>query len=150
MASLALLAQDSLRANYEDMNIAEEYDNRQARLAGLTALSYSAAMLPLILDDEAAGHVFAGSFGPGAGLIASAKHGEDGFILGGSDGLSSQALFYAGADEALIGEELYAAGAYLGAGATHKASLRAQDVLRVIIGLVVLGLALGQLVGVIN
>jgi hypothetical protein len=148
--SLTLLAQDSLRRNYETMNIGEEFDNRQAQVAGLTAIPYSAAMLPIILDDEASTHIFAGRFGPGAGLISSAKDGAENFIFAGSDALSGQALFYAGANEALIGEELYAAGAYLGAGAAHVASLRTQDSLRTLSGLTILGLALGQLIGVFN
>jgi hypothetical protein len=148
--SIALLAQDSLRTNYETLNIGEEFDNRQAQVAGLTAIPYSAAMLPIILDDEASAHVFAGRFGPEAGLITSAKDGAENFIFAGSDALNGQALFYAGANEALIGEEIYAVGAYLGAGAAHKASLRTQDILRAIIGLVILGLALGQLIGVFS
>jgi len=48
----------------------------------------------------------------------------------------------------LVGEELYAAGAYLQAGPLHTASLRAQDTLRwIIVGIILLG-ALLKFVGV--
>jgi hypothetical protein len=56
---------------------------------------------------------------------------------------------YATADEPLLGEELYAAGAYLGEDAVHKASLQAQDILRwVLIGAIILG-AILKLLGIL-
>jgi len=49
-------------------------------------------------------------------------------------------VLFAAAQEPLIGEELYAAGAYLKSGPIHIASLRAQDVLRwVLIFAILLG-----------
>jgi hypothetical protein len=48
----------------------------------------------------------------------------------------------------LIGEELFAAGAYVGAGATHEASLQVQDILRWLVILAILGGALLKLAGV--
>jgi hypothetical protein len=49
-------------------------------------------------------------------------------------------VLYAAAQEPLIGEELFAAGAYLGAGQTHTASLRVQDIMRwVLIVVIILG-----------
>ncbi len=60
---------------------------------------------------------------------------EAGFSLGGSDDLAAQAILYASAREPLVGEELYAGGAYLDAGPAHTASLRAQDFIR--LGIVV-------------
>ena len=58
--------------------------------------------------------------------------------LAGSDDLPAQAVLYAAAQEPLIGEELYAAGAYLKTGPVHTASLRAQDLLRWVIILAIL------------
>jgi hypothetical protein len=54
---------------------------------------------------------------------------------------------YAAAQEPLIGEELYAGGAYLGSGLMHLASLRTQDIFRwVIVAIILLG-AIAKLVG---
>jgi hypothetical protein len=72
----------------------------------------------------------AGSFGEEAGLLTAATQQSGGFSIGGSETLSGQAILYASADQPLIGEELFATGAYMDAGPAHQASLRAQDVLR--------------------
>jgi hypothetical protein len=49
----------------------------------------------------------------------------------------------------LIGEELYAAGAYVGAGAVHEASLTVQDILRWLIIAAILVGSLLKFVGAI-
>ena len=64
------------------------------------------------------------------------------FVLAGTDDVQSQALFYGTADHPLIGEELFAGGAYLGEGEVHKASLRAQDIVRI---LIIVAILLGTL-----
>ncbi len=48
-----------------------------------------------------------------------------------------------------LGEELYAAGAYLGAGGAHSASLRMQDILRwVLVAAILIG-AILKLLGIL-
>ena len=59
------------------------------------------------------------------------------------------AFFISACDYTLIGEELFAAGAYLGAGASHVASLTVQDILRWVVILALLGGAAVKLVGII-
>jgi hypothetical protein len=56
---------------------------------------------------------------------------------------------YAGSQDALIGEELFAAGAYLGAESSHAASLTVQDILRWLVILALLGGAALKFLGVI-
>lgn len=146
---LALLAQDTLRANYNALNIGEEFSNRHAQVVGLTPIAYGAGMMPLLLDNEVSASAMVGNFGMEAALVTAAGQRSKSFTLGGSDGLSSQAILFASADEALIGEELYASGAYLGNGKVQEASLRAQDILRILIALSIVGLALRQLVDVV-
>jgi hypothetical protein len=55
---------------------------------------------------------------------------ENTFTLAGSDNLTAQAVLYASAQEPLIGEELFASGAYTEAGGLHNSSLTMQDILR--------------------
>ncbi|MGW8250474.1 MAG: DUF6754 domain-containing protein, partial [Anaerolineales bacterium] len=65
---------------------------------------------------------------------------SESLTLAGSDSIPAQAIFVAAAQEPLIGEELYAAGAYLNAGPLHASSLRAQDIFRwVLIAAIVVG-----------
>jgi hypothetical protein len=65
-----------------------------------------------------------------------------------ADDPAAQAVLYASVDDPLIGEELFAAGAYTNAGSPHQASLQVQDVLRwVIILILLVGSAL-SLIGI--
>jgi hypothetical protein len=70
-------------------------------------------------------------------------------VIGASDNLNGQAILFASAQDTLIGEELFAAGAYLGAGASHAASLTVQDILRWLVILVLLGGAAAKFLGVL-
>jgi hypothetical protein len=71
-----------------------------------------------------------GSFGPEVALLTEASERGGNMTLAGTDNITGQAVLYATAHEPLIGEELYAGGAYVNAGPMHTASLRAQDVVR--------------------
>jgi hypothetical protein len=143
--TLMLLAHDTLRHTYQRLGIRDQYTLRLAQMSGATPFSYAAATLPLILDRAVLSTALVGSFGSEAGLMTNASQRSDGFSLGGSDNLSAQAVLYASADEPLIGEELYATGAYTNAGNAHQASLRTQDVLRWVIIILITLTALSPL-----
>jgi hypothetical protein len=137
-SSLALLAQDTLEAGYQGAGAGEYYQPTTGRLTGMTPFSSVSGMIPILHDENVSITVLAGHFGVEAALLAEAAERENTFLIGSSDALSAQAALYASAHEALIGEELFAAGAYLGAGTPHSASLTVQDILRWVIILVLL------------
>jgi hypothetical protein len=131
--TLMLLAQDTLRATYQRLGIANQYSPRFARLTGMTPFSYAGGTLPLVLDRTVSANLLVGSFGEEVALIGAAGQQSGTFGMGGGDTLNSQAVLFGSAQAPLIGEELFATGAYLDAGPAHKASLRMQDVLRWIV-----------------
>lgn len=148
-ATLTILSQDTLQSAYHAINADNQYEPTTGQLSGLTPFSYAAGTLPIIFDSQTSVNLLIGSFGSEVGLITDASERKGGMAIAGSENMTAQAIMYASAQELLIGEELYAAGAYLQAGPAHIASLRAQDVLRwVIIGIILLG-ALLKLVGVV-
>ncbi len=137
-SSLALLAQDTLEAGYQGAGAGEFYQPTTGRLAGMTPFSSAAGTLPILRDENVSASVLIGHFGTEAALLAEAAERENTFLLGSSDDPSAQAALYASAPETLIGEELFAAGAYLGVSGAHTASLTVQDMLRWIIIVAVL------------
>lgn len=148
-AAQALLSQDTLRSAYRAINAESQFDPDSAQLSGLTPFSYAAGTLPVVYDQQVSVNVLAGSFGSEVALIADAAERTGSVSLGGSENLAAQAVLYAAAQEPLIGEELFAAGAYAQAGPMHTASLKTQDVLRwLLIGAILAGAAL-KLVGVL-
>lgn len=132
-APLAVLAQDTLEAGYQGAGAGEFYQPTSGRVAGLTPFSSTAGTLPILHDENVSAAVFIGHYGVEAALLADGAERENAFVVGSSDDLASQAVWYASAPEVLIGEELFAASAYLGGNPSQTASLTLQDILRWII-----------------
>jgi hypothetical protein len=147
-ASLSILSQDTLQAGYKAAGAEEQYRATTGRLTGLTPFSYAAGTIPVTRDENVSANVLLGDFGAEAALLAEAADRENTDLIGASDNLSAQAVLYAAAQDPLIGEELFASGAYVGAGPSHEASLHVQDVLRWLVILAILGGALLRMVGV--
>jgi len=136
--TLAILSQDTLRKTFKTIGAEGQYDPAFGQLSGLTPMGYAAGTMPLFYDEPLAATVFAGHFGSEVALLTDAAGQNDVLALAGSDSLPAQAVMYATAEQPLIGEELYAAGAYLKAGPMHLASLRAQDILRWVLVLAII------------
>jgi hypothetical protein len=147
-ASLAILSQDTLEvaAKYSELGAV---DSTAGRLTGLTPFSYAAGAISAIRDENVSANVLMGNFGVEVALLTDAVERENTFVLAGSDNLTAQAVIYASAQEPLIGEEIYAGGAYLESDPMHAASLTVQDVLRWLVIAAILVGALLALAGVL-
>jgi hypothetical protein len=144
-----ILAQETTQTAFDAVGAEGQYDSANTQLTGLTPFSYAAGALPVIYDQNVSVNVFTGSFGSEVGLMADAAERTNSTSLGGSENLTAQAVLYASTQDPLIGEELYAAGAYVQGGPMHLGSVRAQDILRwVVIGIILAG-ALLTLLGVL-
>ncbi len=146
-ASLSILSQDTLQAGYRAAGAEDQYRSSTGRLAGLTPFSYAAGTMPVTRDEMVSANVVIGDLGAEAALLAEAADREDTNLIAASDNLSAQSILYASAQEPLIGEELFASGAYVGAGASHDASLQVQDILRWLVILAILGGSFLKLIG---
>lgn len=144
-SALAILSQDTWRGIHRSTN--PEENLLAAQLVGLTPFSYAAGVLPVIYDEQVSATVLAGHFGSEVALLTDAAERQKSLVVAGSDNLPAQAVLYASAGETLIGEELFASGAYLNAGPMHQASLRSQDVIRWLLILVILFGAIARWVG---
>lgn len=145
--TLAVLSQDTYRSANRSLGANPIIRAANAQLTGTTPYSYAAGVLPLFRDEQISTNIAAGHFGPEIALIHDAADRKGALTVAGSDNLPAQAVIYATAEEPLIGEELYAGGAYLGAGHAHEASLRAQDVLRLAVIVILLLGTLASLTG---
>ena len=146
--ALAILTRDTLQAAYKAAAAENLYNAANGRLAGMTPFSYAAGCLPTIHDEEASANVFLGNFGGEVALLTDASERANTFSVGAADAPATQALLYASVEDPLIGEELFAAGAYAGANSAHKASLQVQDVLRWLVILIILGGSVLKLIGI--
>lgn len=144
--TLLPVAQDSLRRAYADHARRENYDPGQVLMLSPQPLAYGAAAMGVAQDSATAGNVLVGSFGPEVVLLTEAAARRGVPQVAGAAEPQAQALIYPTADYLLLGEEIFAASAYLGehGGASR---LLAQDIVRALIVVVILGLALLNLLG---
>jgi hypothetical protein len=146
---LAILSRDTLQAGYKAAVAEELYNPSTGRLTGLTPFSYIAGAMPVIRDEDVSANVILGHFGPEVALLTDAADRANSLTVAAADDPTAQAVLFTSVDDPLIGEELFAAGAYINAGLPHQASLQVQDILRWAIILVLLGGSALKLVGII-
>lgn len=149
-ASSALpLGQDTLRRAYQARGRLNQFRYSSARWYpnGARSLTYAAAITAMLGDDRVTYNLFVGSFGPELALMmeAGARRGIAG--IAASDQLEGQAVAYAFSEHVLIGEEIFAGGAYLGSGASQVAETITLDILR---WLLVFGLLAVMVYGLLN
>ncbi|MGB8645323.1 MAG: DUF6754 domain-containing protein [Anaerolineae bacterium] len=147
------VAQDRLRRSYQRQGYPEEYDPRQVReiapsVYGST-VAYGAGVMDVLTHERVMANVMIGTFGDEFLLI-----GETGAQLGllqagGTSKTQVLPFVYTSITHPVIGEEIYAAGAYLSGRRTHIASLLAQDTVRGAIVIIVVLLALVHWAGLI-
>lgn len=134
------LGQDTLRRAYQSRDLLDRYRRGSVRWipAGPRSLAFAAALTAIIGDDKASANILVGSFGPELALVAEASARRGRPVIASSDQLQGQAVAYVLADQPLIGEEVFTAGAYLGESPSQVASVVALDVLRLLLILAIL------------
>lgn len=142
--ALLLAAQDSLRAAHVGASRAQAYRQDMAHfISGRDfAMSYAAGVSDSLNQGELGSNILLGRFGAEIAIMAEAgqRLGLEQVI--GSDDAQAMAIGLVVTDKALIGEELFAAGAYLQSKPAFLASLQLQDVLRVAVIVIILLVAL--------
>jgi hypothetical protein len=137
--SLLLLSQDTLKRISKETNTQAFYDPNHATMAGATPFSYAIGTTEAIQNCEVSGNILLGNFGTEAGLLSDSI-GKSGISIAGSDSITAQSIFYATTPDTLIGEEVFALPAYLAVSPKHQASLRVEDVFRMIVaGAIIIG-----------
>lgn len=149
-ASLGLLTQDTIQAGYQAAGAEELYTPTTGRVTGLSPFGFAAGAMHITQNENVSANIMMGHFGPEAGLLAEASDRENVVVIGASDDLAGQSVLFASSQDPLIGEELFAAGAYIGTGgASQAASLTVQDILRWVIVTALLAGAFAKFTGMI-
>jgi hypothetical protein len=121
------MAQDILRRAYVRQGNPEGYDPAQVRFIAPNAMAYAAGVTGLMERERLTANIMFGSFGDEFLLMGEAgvRRGLH-QVVGAAD---PQALpfVYASADETLIGEEMFAGGAYTRGQPIQISSLLAED-----------------------
>lgn len=146
---VAALSQDTLQAAYQAAGVTELFQPTSGKLTGLTPFSYAASAMDVARQDYVSTNLLVGDFGSEVGLLTEASERENATTIAAAADPSAQAILFASAAEPLVGEELFAASAYISADPTHRASLQAQDLMRWLLILGLLAAAALKMAGMI-
>ncbi len=143
------LSDNAVRRGYRRAGWSVESEEAGARfLTHNDPLAYAARVADIVDQTNVSQAVIAGQFGPEVLLIMEAQRRQGAQQVAGSSNYEALALMSISADHTLIGEEIFASGAYLERRNSHVASLLAQDGLRwIVIVLIIAGFIAVNLIG---
>lgn len=136
--AVMLLAQNVLRAAHMNSPQGVEAAYRNIRWIAPQPVAYAAGVMSLLNLDDVEANIMVGRFGDEYLLIGETAARRKMDHVGGTSDPNTLPFVYASAQEILLGEEIYAAGAYLQKRVSHLGSLLAQDTMRWIIFLLIL------------
>ena len=128
-----ILAEDALRRPYIRQGDLSDYPRWAARIPALNATQYAAATMDLLNHEPVLANVMSGVFSSEIALIDQAASNNELPQFSGAADPRALAVMMTSTDDLLVGEEMYAAKAYLRAQRQHLASLRAADIVRILI-----------------
>lgn len=135
--TLMIVAQDILQRAYQRKGMAAYYSPTDVHMVAPDPTAYAIGAQDRINDEGVAANVMVGHFGEEYLLMGEASAQRDIAQMVGTDDLNAHPFVMSTTDRALMGEEVFAAGAYLTERPEHIASLKVQDLLR---GLIVLAI----------
>ena len=140
--TVMLFAQNTMRkANIDDPEGMDEA-YRNVRWMAPQPGAYAAGVTSLMNIDEVEANVMVGDFGDEYLLMGETAAGH----IGGTSNPNTLPFIYASADDILLGEEIYAAGAYLQQKPAHIGSLLSQDTMRwIVAGVILIGIIMASL-----
>jgi hypothetical protein len=121
------MAEETVRQGYLNAGVPEAYNPSTVRYMSDEQFAFTAATNGIILRERPAANIFLGSFYAESLLLA-----ETGFMAGsiqvaGTANIHQLPFFVVACDYALIGEEFYAATAYLSKEPNLLGTIKAQD-----------------------
>ncbi len=146
------IAQEIVRTGYLDAGRGEDYNEDQVFFVTQAQFAYVAAVNGTMLRERPATNFYLGKFYAESLLLAETGSLAGSIQISGTDEIAQLPFFVVACDYTLIGEELYAASAYLGREPLLLGALKAQDyakaaiVILAISGMVAAGLQLESFV----
>jgi hypothetical protein len=143
------VAREVVKGAYTEAGRPDAYDANSVQFLVENALAYAGAVSGIMVRERPAANLFMGYFG-GESLILAETGATTGAIqIAGTDQTTQLPFFVVACDYTLIGEELYAASAYIAREPLMLGALKGQDYTKfIILGLLVLGTIISLVAGV--
>ncbi len=135
-----LVAQETVRSAYIDAGRPDAYNENDIYFITRSQFSYAAAVSGIMMREKTATHFFMGWFAAESLILSEAGAMTGAIQISGTDAVSQLPFFITSCDYTLMGEELYAASAYMSGDPLQISGLKIQDSLKAIYAiLMVLG-----------
>ena len=131
-------ARETVREAYLDQGVSEPVDAETVQYVAGESFSYSARVGGMMMRERPAAAIYMGQFTAESLLMAEVGNAAGAIQISGTAEPEQLPFFIAACDYTLIGEELYAASAYLSGEPRLLGSLKGQDLMKVLIALVVI------------
>jgi hypothetical protein len=132
------IAQEMVRGGCIQAGRPERYDPDSVQFVSPEQFAYVAAVTGVMLRDKPAAHIFLGSFYAESLLLAETGFATGAIQVAGTANADQLPFFVVACDYTLIGEELFAASAYLSGEPKLVGSLKGADLMKVVIIVLVL------------
>jgi hypothetical protein len=124
-------AQEVVKEAYLDVGKLDRYRPDMVRYVAGEQFAFAAAVNGIMLRDRPAANIFTGAFYAESLLLAETGHSTGAIQIAGTANPDQLPFFIAACDYVLIGEELYAASAYLSREPLMLGSLKGQDLMKI-------------------
>jgi len=125
------IAEEMVKGGYLHAGRPEAYDPNSVRFVSPEQFAYVAAITGIMLRDKPAAHIFMGSFYAESLMLAETGFSTGAIQVAGTANVHQLPFFVVACDYTLIGEELYAASAYLSGDPKLVGALKGADLIKV-------------------
>lgn len=132
------VAQETVRTAYLEAGRPDQYDSDNIFYVTAMQFPYVAAVNSIMLREKPATNFYMGLFYAESLLLAETGNIAGSIQISGTDQIAQLPFFVAATDFTLIGEELYAASAYLSQEPVQLGTLKAQDYTKIIIMIIII------------
>lgn len=134
-----IVAQETVKNAYSDEGRPDLYREENIYYIAAQQFAYAAAVSGLMIREKSAANFFIGKFFAESLILAETGASTGAIQVAGTDDMTQLPFFITACDYTIIGEELYAASAYLSDDPMQKGSLKAQDFLKLLEMIVIIG-----------
>ena len=123
----------------------ELYNPNNVRYLSEVSRAYSAGVMSILMNENVGAAILLGSYHHAGLMVVETANKVGAMSVGGTDSLSQLCWFVAGCDYSLLGEEIYALGAYISEDPVSLGAIAGQDILKMaVLVITVIGLLLRQ------
>jgi hypothetical protein len=132
------IAQEMVKSGYLNAGRPEAYDPDSVQFVSPEQFAFVAKLTGIMLRDRPAAHIFMGSFYAESLMLAETGFSTGAIQVAGTANVHQLPFFVVACDYTLIGEELYAASAYLSDEPRLVGGLKGADMLKLLMILTIL------------